>query len=589
MSTEPIMTGYPSIDRPWMKYYPQMMLDMMKHPHSPLYKYVESRCPGLDTVAISYYGSDVLWKTIFEERDALAASLRAMGYGEGDQIPCFFRMVPEFFPLFYAIEMIGASVLCRDNTVEENVEAVAKAQSTIMFTHSYISQEEMEAFLNGTAVKKIVVVDPLRSCEEKNLPPHVAANLKTYYSENPASGEALITWDDFLAIGKSYTGVVAAEEDEMRPIFRVYTSGSTGPSKQVLHCAKTMLDSITQTNLFGPLPDGSRATWMHTCLPPALIAAVMNMTIAPMTANQLLILDPYVHENDVDKSFVYFKPNGWPLIPLFLERLVRGGSVTPDFDMSFFRVGGIGAEAYNNTQIKRAIKFLKDHNSPNRLTVGYGSTEAGSAMTFPMLPTQFFNSDVGVPMAKLTVSIFKPGTQEELPYNQVGEICKTGSGTMLGYDNPEATAKALQTHADGKIWLHTGDIGYMEPNGTVHVLTRGTSPRYGGGDLMIQPMENLVADANIEGIDDQFFVNVPDPNHAGYFEPYFFAVLHDGYTMDDIRDQVNDALEPFQRPVKMIQVSERPFFHYKTNRIGITKEIIAERERKQKEAKSPAA
>ena len=84
------------------------------------------------------------------------------------------------------------------------------------------------------------------------------------------------------------------------------------------------------------------------------------------------------------------------------------------------------------------------------------SSEAGSNVTLPMAPKPLGNGNVGVPMPLSVMSIFKPGTQEELSYYQVGEICKTGPGNMLGYDNPEATAKALQLHDDGNVWLHLG-------------------------------------------------------------------------------------------------------------------------------------
>ena len=50
-------------------------------------------------------------------------------------------------------------------------------------------------------------------------------------------------------------------------------------------------------------------------------------------------------------------------------------------------------------------------------------------------------------MPLTTISIFKPGTEEELTYNTMGEICQCGPGTMLGYDDPEATAKAPRIKA----------------------------------------------------------------------------------------------------------------------------------------------
>lgn len=158
--------------------------------------------------------------------------------------------------------------------------------------------------------------------------------------------------------------------------------------------------------------------------------------------------------------------------------------------------------------------------------------------------------------------------------------------TDLGYDRPEATAKALQVHADGKTWLHTGDIGYMSEDGVLYTMTRGASPRFGGGDLMVQPLENIVADADIKGIKDEFFVIVPDDEHEGCFLPYLYVQLKDGYTLDDVRDKINACLpERYMRPVEIFTVPERPFFHFKTNRIGLSKEIIAKRNQQKEKAK----
>ncbi len=193
-----------------------------------------------------------------------------------------------------------------------------------------------------------------------------------------------------------------------------------------------------------------------------------------------------------------------------------------------------------------------------------------------MAPKPIRDGNVGVPMPLSVVSVFKPGTQEELTYNQLGEICKTGPGNMLGYDNPEATAKALQKHADGNVWLHTGDLGYMDEDGVIYVLNRGYAPRYGGGDLAVLPMENLVANARIDGIDDEFFVLLDDDEHPGYYVPYLYVVLKDGYTVDSIREKVEECLEEYQHPVEIIQIDKRPFFHFKTNRIGLMRELKAE-------------
>lgn len=129
-------------------------------------------------------------------------------------------------------------------------------------------------------------------------------------------------------------------------------------------------------------------------------------------------------------------------------------------------------------------------------------------------------------------------------------------------------------------------MGNMSEDGVLYTMTRGASPRFGGGDLMVQPLENIVADADIKGIKDEFFVIVPDDEHEGCFLPYLYVQLKDGYTLDDVRDKINACLpERYMRPVEIFTVPERPFFHFKTNRIGLSKEIIAKRNQQKEKAK----
>lgn len=569
------LTGKPSIDRPWLKYYPPE-INHIRIPDCTIKQYLVRNCPGLDVAAMHYYGRDISWEEVYEQTDKVACALRALGFGENDQIPVFLRAVPEFVYLLLAAEKIGASLLCRDNTLEENVEAVSKSGAKVIIAHDFLAQHELEAYLSDSNTQKVILVDPCQSCDRDDMPEHIQDCLDGQYPAVPASGPATMSWDEFLALGETFEGTVDAPVDINRPLFRAYTSGSTGPSKQVIHSANTMIGIIHQMNFYGT-SDSFRTTWMMTALPPSLVAVVVSMVLVPLASNRLLILDPFCDPNDVDLELMRYRPNCWPHIPMFMEAVMRNGRVPDDYDMSHLLAAGAGCEACNNKQLIRTEQFLHDHNCMVRYTTGYGSSEAGSNVSLPMTPHPISNGNVGIPLPLTTLSIFKPGTQEELGYNQVGEICKTGPGIMLGYDNPEATAKVLQTHADGKVWLHMGDIGYINEDGVVYALTRGKAPRYGGGDLATLPMENLVADADIEGIDDEFFVVIPDDEHPGYFLPYLYVVLDEGYTVEDIEDEVLNCLEPYMFPVEIIQLEERPFFHFKTNRIGLTYELQAAR------------
>lgn len=577
MSLNATLTGKPSIDKPWLKYYPKILMDNLQVPVCTLTQYLQFNMPGLDVPAMHYYGTDITWAEVFEKTERIAKSLKALGLGEGDQIPVFLRSVPEFIPMLLAIEKIGASLLIRDNEIFENAQAMKSAGSKVLFTHSFLPQSAMDEYVATTDVRTFILMDPCTSCKYRNIPDYVQKSLDANYNTKCAGGEMTMTWSEFLALGDTYTGKVEAPVDIDRPLFRCYTSGSTGPSKQVIHSAHTIIGVLAQMNFYGGAD--FRPTWLVTVLPPALVAVVVSMLLLPLASNKLLILDPWVDVFDIDLECMRYRPNNWPMIPMFIEILMKSKRIPADYDISHLVALGAGAEACNNTQLKRVQKFLADHNANIPLTTGYGSSEAGSNLTFHISGRPAGNCNVGCPMPLTTVGIFKPGTSQELGYNCDGEICVSGPGVMLGYDNPVATAKALKMHPDGKIWLHMGDMGHIDEDGHIFTAGRGSNKRFGGGFLDILPMENRVADADIPGIVDQFFVIIPDADHEGFQVPYLYVVLEDGYTIDSIREAVYAALEPYMIPAEIIQLPERPFWHFKTNRIGLANKVLNERRR----------
>ena len=565
------ITGKGSVDRPWRKFYPQGIEQMMSIPRIPLYDYMKTMCRGMDLPVIHYYGTEITWDTYFNMVDDTARAMRAAGLGEGDQIPVLLRAVPEFLVILLAAEKIGASLLCRDNTIEENAEAISKAGAKILFAHDFITRKEVRAYADA-GVRKIVLINPWKRAVKDQMPQHVVNCLSTCYTEPRVAGEYVCTWTEFISAGRIFVGRVEANKDIERPLFRAYTSGSTGPSKQVIHSAHSMLGVIHQMSGYGN-SDDFRPTWLVTILPPALIAVTVSMMLVPMCSNRLLILDPFVDVYDIDLEMMRYKPNAWPLIPMFMEILMKSKRIPEDYDMSHMLACGAGAEATNNGQIRRAQEFLHKHNCHVVFSTSYGQSEACSNITFPAPGYEFGNGNVGIPMPLNVMGIFRG--EKECDYYQKGEICISGPGTMLGYDNEEATSRTLIRHQDGLLWLHTGDTGYMNEDGVVYALGRGLAKRYDpenpdeGNRLVEIPMENQLCDAQVPGIVDAFFVNIPDKQHEGFYVPYLYAVLADGYTVESIQEGVHEALEPFQYPVEIIQIPERPFYHFKTNRLHL--------------------
>ena len=565
---KPKLTGIPSIDRPWLQYYPPGA-DQMAVPAVTMNEYMKMMSRGDDLTVMHYYGTDITWKTFFRSVNDTARSMRAAGLGEGDQIPVMLRATPEYLMVLLAAEKIGASLLCRDNSIAENAEAIAKEGCSVMFIHDFATQEEINAYAEA-GITKFITISPWRMAVRSEMPDHIVESLEKCYTEPIVESDAICPWDDFIAAGRIFAGRVEAPVDLNRPLFRAYTSGSTGPSKQVIHSSQTMLAVVHQLSAYGS-SDEFRPSWLVTILPPALIAVTVSMLLMPMASNKLLILDPWVDVNDIDLEMMRYRPNGWPMIPMFVEILMRSSRIPADYDMSHLIAAGAGCEAFNNGQVQRAQKFLNDHNCHAIFTVGYGQSEAGSNITFPCPAYPIANGNVGIPMPLNNMGIFRGDV--ECGYNKKGEICVTGPGNMLGYDSVDATNKTLVRHADGKLWLHTGDTGYMNEDGIIFALGRGLAKRYNPENpeksrrLVEIAMENLISDAKIPGLLDSFFVITKDPQHDGFYLPYLYVVLDDNCTVDSIHSEVLNVLEEYQHPVEIIQIPERPFYHFKTNRL----------------------
>lgn len=573
MHQQTIQKNRLSIERPWMKYYPEQF-QHIEIPYCSLNQYLKQNSKSLDNPVIDYYGNILTWNDIFTKVNIAAKALKKMGCKENDQIPIFLQSIPEFILLLLAAEKIGAAVVCCDGLPEENAEAIKQTNSQISFTHDYLSKEEEELYYKETNLKHIIKISPYNMANKDKMPSYIVENIESKYPEEVSSNPANLTWEEFEALGETYVGEYEVSYNPSRPVFCAYTSGSTGPSKQVVHSSVNIVGVIQQTAVFtADIP--VQLNWLTFCLPPALVAVTVAMILTPMASNKLLILDPYFAVEDVDLEFMRNRINCCALVPQFIDVLLNSERIPKDFSLEYLYFVGSGAEAMNNKQIKNMQKFLNDHKCNSFFSVGYGMSEGGSGFTMPCMAKPIENCCCGIPMPATILGIFDSKTNKEVDAGQIGEICKLGPGIMLSYQDEESTNKALQYHEDGKMWVHTGDYGYMTEDGVLYVMGRGLPERVTGGYLFAVPMENKICD--IEGIRDAFFVIAKDVENEGYYLPYLYLVLEDGVRLEELQDKINHALEPHERPVKITIIDKRPYFHFKTNRRGLTEEILAMR------------
>lgn len=573
-NTGATLTGKASVDKPWLQFYPEALRNV-EVPTITVETFLRAKNPDENKIAFEYYGNKITWKEFWGEVDKAAKSLKILGFGEGNRIPVFLQSVPAHFILLIAAERIGAAIICRDDIPEELCFAIRKSKSETAFVMDYTSKSDEDLFRATTPMKRVIKVSPYDYADRKSVPDYVEKEIASRYTGAIETTEGDLTWDEFLALGKDYTEDYMAQEDVNRPVFGAYTSGSTGISKLVIHSSSNIVATAFQMSIFIPPSDVPEKWWLPI-LPPALIAVTVSMAIFPLSAGLIMVLDPFCPLEDIDIAFMEQKPNFWALIPMFCEMLMKSDRIPEDYDMSHLRSIGTGAEAMNERKTQEVEAFFHKHNVKATLSAGYGQSEGCSNFTLPNPMFPLVDGCVGMPMPATTMAVFSEDL-EELNYGEIGELCMTGPAMMLhyaGWRGDELTERTLINHPDGNCWLHTGDKAYINEHGIVYILGRGTTKRFGGGELYMMRMETKAV--RVAGVEDGFFCFVPDQDNEGYFLPYFFVILDETKSLDEVKAGLADALEEYEYPVDIRVIKERPYFHFKTNRKELTAAILEE-------------
>lgn len=560
-NTGATLTGKASVDKPWLQFYPEALRNV-EVPTITVETFLRAKNPDENKIAFEYYGNKITWKEFWGEVDKAAKSLKILGFGEGNRIPVFLQSVPAHFILLIAAERIGAAIICRDDIPEELCFAIRKSKSETAFVMDYTSKSDEDLFRATTPMKRVIKVSPYDYADRKSVPDYVEKEIASRYTGAIETTEGDLTWDEFLALGKDYTEDYMAQEDVNRPVFGAYTSGSTGISKLVIHSSSNIVATAFQMSIFIPPSDVPEKWWLPI-LPPALIAVTVSMAIFPLSAGLIMVLDPFCPLEDIDIAFMEQKPNFWALIPMFCEMLMKSDRIPEDYDMSHLRSIGTGAEAMNERKTQEVEAFFHKHNVKATLSAGYGQSEGCSNFTLPNPMFPLVDGCVGMPMPATTMAVFSEDL-EELNYGEIGELCMTGPAMMLhyaGWRGDELTERTLINHPDGNCWLHTGDKAYINEHGIVYILGRGTTKRFGGGELYMMRMETKAV--RVAGVEDGFFCFVPDQDHEGYFLPYFFVILDETKSLDEVKAGLADALEEYEYPVDIRVIKERPYFHFK--------------------------
>ncbi|MDR3062565.1 MAG: AMP-binding protein, partial [Methanobrevibacter sp.] len=252
------------------------------------------------------------------------------------------------------------------------------------------------------------------------------------------------------------------------PAVILYTGGTTGKQKGVL------LSNLNFNALALQLISQNEATLgdKMMCIMPFFHGFGLGVSMhTTLVFGGEAILVPKFSVEDFAKSYKKHKPQFIAGVPTMFAALTKNKKM---MESDFSNVKGIysGADTLPNDIKVQFEEFIKDRGAEVQIREGYGLTETVTASCLTPASEYRFGS-IGIPFPDMVYKICKLGSEEPCPYDENGEICITGPSIMLEYYNePYETDLVLKKHSDGKMWIHTGDLGSMDKDGFVYFKQR---------------------------------------------------------------------------------------------------------------------
>ncbi len=506
-----------------------------------------NRYPQNEAMVFPETGDRFTYRQMQHECNRVAKGLMAMGIKKGEHIAIMAPNVPEWVLTQFASAKVGAVlVMVNTNYKIFELEYLLRHSdvTTLIFAGRFRDTDYLEMIYQFCPELNHHMPGRL-NC--KKLP--MLKNL-VLIGNNQAPG--IYSWNDLLAMGECISDQeLEARQDFLREqdvINIQYTTGITGfPKGVMLTHANLVKNACDMAGRMKLGPDD------RLCIPVPLFhtfGCVLG-TLTGVAASATMVIPEYFNPVKVLEAVEKERCTALHGVPTMfiteLEVLEK-----QRFDTSSLRTG-IMSGAPCPPELVRAVA---EKMGMREIVITYGQAEAspGITMSDASEPLQLRMHTVGKPLDGVEVKIVDPVTGRDAPVGQQGEICARGYNIMKGYYKmPEATTAAVDE--DG--WLHTGDLGFMDKEGYLHVTGRIRDVIIRGGEN-IYPREIEEFLLAHPAIKDVQVVGVPSEKYGE--EVAAFIRLNKGaeLTADEIRKYCSGKIARYKIPAHIHFVDAYP-------------------------------
>lgn len=453
------LTGYPSMDKPWLKYYSEEARNCPM-PECTIYEYIwENNKHHLNDVALMYFGRKITYKELFYNINKTAYAFSSLGVKKGEIVGVALPNIPENIYCVYALNKLGAVADMIDLRSKGDLLAHYLNESNARFAVICdMFAKNIFEIVDDIHIEKIIVSSPFDSLP---MPFRRLMKLKVGKINMPQNA---VFWKDFQKSIAFNGKEMPAKIHDVACIF--HTSGTTDIPKGVMLTNRNF-NSMTVEYKYSGMNFSSGDTFLNQ-VPPFLAYNTILAVHLPLSLHMCIKLLPDYQPNCFAKNISRHKPNHVVAGPADWKNLLECQNKLAK-DLSFLKTMASGSDTMNQKDKTNVNEIAKKRGVHCEITEGYGMTEIGSAAC-TNLPQCNVPGSVGIPLPLNTFCAFDNDNNRELPYGKSGEICMTGPTVMKGYyKNKAETENALKKHSDGKIWLHSGDLGHIDENGCIYI------------------------------------------------------------------------------------------------------------------------
>lgn len=449
------------IKMPWLNSLGDMPshLDYFQGSMFEAVKTVADKYPS--NVAFDFMGKSTSYKSMLEQIENCAKSLRTIGVREGDAVTIAMPNCPQAIYMFYAVNRVGAIAnMVHPLSSEKELEFYINESKSVTVVTLDQFYGKFEAIRQNTCAVNIVIAS-IRDALSKPVKAGYMLTEGRKIEKIPADAP-VIRWKEFMRLGRAcfWQHQVAKKGDD--PAVILYSGGTTGTTKGIL-LTNLNFNALAQ-QIIGVNPMFHPGDKMLSAMP-LFHGFGLGVCIHSMLASGgRCILVPRFTAESYAKLITKYRCNFIAGVPTLYEALLRLPSMEKA-DLSCLKGVFSGGDSLSIELKKKFDKFLGEHRAPVQIREGYGTTETVTACCLTP-PHKTKEGSCGLPFPDTYIKIVKPDTDEELPFGEEGEVLLSGPTVMREYiHHPEETARTLRRHADGLTWVYTGDLGYMDEEG----------------------------------------------------------------------------------------------------------------------------